>query len=96
MTPVRAGVVLAVICAICLVVVGLRAERVRLEARAEAQLGAMVETRRRIWNLQAELARLRAPEEVRRRAMRVAPGLGSGFEVIGAGEAGAQVADNRL
>ena len=75
MTPVRAGVVLFVGCAICLVVVMLRAERIRLEARAEAHMSALIETRRRTWNLQAELARLRAPDEVRRRAQRVEPGL---------------------
>lgn len=96
MTPIRAGVVLFVICALCLVVVALRSERVRLDARAEAHVGRIVETRRRIWNLQAELARLRAPDEVRQRALRVEPGLCSGFEVSPSTTGSSQVADNRF
>jgi hypothetical protein len=94
MTPVRAGVVLWAICAICLAVVVLRAERVRLEAQAEAQFSALVDTRRRIWNLQAELARLRAPEEVRRRALRVEPALCTDFNTVIDTEYVPLVADN--
>jgi len=96
MTPLRAGVVLMALCAICLVVVMLRAERVRLEARSEAHFSTLVETRRRIWNLQAELARLRAPEEVRRRALRVEPSLCRTHDEAPTKNTSRQVADNRF
>jgi len=82
MTPIRAGVVLMITCAVCLAVVILRGERVRLEAQAEVELSRLVATRRHIWNLQAELARLRAPEEIRRRAQRAEPRLCSVYDEI--------------
>ncbi|HRX84392.1 MAG TPA: hypothetical protein P5572_05170 [Phycisphaerae bacterium] len=95
MTPIRAGVVLLVMCTMCLIVVALRAERVRLDARAEAHEGQIIETRRRIWNLQAELARLRAPQEVRRRALRVEPGLCRNLEISPLSDTDPRVASSR-
>ncbi len=68
MTALRAGVALAVIGSICLLVVLLRAEKVRLEARAEAALSRMLDARREAWNLQMEIARLRTPGQIRSRA----------------------------
>ncbi|MCB9850395.1 MAG: hypothetical protein H6817_06785 [Phycisphaerales bacterium] len=80
MTPLRAGVVLLALCSVCLVVVILRAERVRIEARTEAHLSTLIESRRRVWNLQAELAQLRTPEAIRRRAIAANPAWCTGLE----------------
>jgi hypothetical protein len=81
MTPLRAGIVLLSVCVICLVVVVLRGARVRSEARTERHVSELVELRRQAWNLHAELARLRAPDAVRRRALRMEPTLCTQFEM---------------
>jgi len=82
MTPIRAGVVLFALCAICLAVVVLRAESVRCASRAEAHTGELIELRREAWSLQSELARLRAPEAVRTRVIAIRPEFRDEIEVF--------------
>jgi hypothetical protein len=95
MTPIRAGVVLFALCAICLVVVALRAETVRCTSRTEVQLGELIELRRNAWSLQSELARLRAPEAVRRRIVAVRPEFRDELEVFSEPGGKRMVADGR-
>ena len=80
MTPVRAGVALLLIAIVCLTVVALRVERVRLEAGAEGHLTTLIELRRRAWNMQMEIARLRAPEQIRDRVERLDLRVGATFQ----------------
>ena len=70
MTPSRAGISLLLVGLVCLAVVFLRAERVRLEARAEGHVATLLEHRRHAWSLQMEFARLRTPRQIRARVAR--------------------------
>jgi hypothetical protein len=67
MTPIRAGVSLFLIAAICLTVVVLRSESVRLMAEAQRHEAELLRLRREAWNIQMEIARLRSPEQIQGR-----------------------------
>ncbi len=71
MTPVRAGVSMLLVGAICLVVVALRVERVRCESRTQMHMTKLINYRRALWNMQVEMARLRAPQQIRDRVERM-------------------------
>ena len=79
MTPVRAGVALGLVAVVCLTVVELRVERMQLEARTQAHLTTLLELRRQAWNVQMEMARLRAPEQIRERVQRMDLSVGAAF-----------------
>jgi hypothetical protein len=80
MTPLRAGVSLLLIGVVCLTVVVLRVERMRLEARTQAHLTALIDHRREMWNAQMEIARLRSPEQVFDRAARMDMAVGAALD----------------
>jgi hypothetical protein len=57
--------------AVCLGVVIIRAERVRLEARTQADEARLIALSREIWTLQLERARLCSPGRIDDRARRM-------------------------
>jgi hypothetical protein len=67
MTVMRAVAVLLVLGGLALAVVQLRSERVRCAARVAALQSERLRMRRESWNVQMEVARLRAPERIRER-----------------------------
>ena len=67
MTPARAGVSLVMIGLVCLCVVVLRAERVRLEVRTQAHEAELIRLRRCAWTMQIRQARLRRPARINER-----------------------------
>ncbi len=94
MTPVRAGVSLFLLGAICLLVVFLRAEKVRLDAASAAHEQELLNLRRATWNVQMQIARLRAPEQIQDRVRRMRLGVQASFsDLIGPYDNQAQLAD---
>ena len=82
MTPIRAGVALFLIAAICLTVVVLRSESVRLAARAQQHEAELLRLRREAWNIQMEIARLRSPEQIQDRIHNMELNVGSDFDAL--------------
>ena len=80
MTPTRAGVALLLVGIICLTVVALRAEKVRVETRIQAHTAELVHCRRQVWSLQMEIARLRSPEKIQQRIERFSLTVGADFD----------------
>jgi hypothetical protein len=80
MTATRACLALVILSVVGLVAVGLRAERVRLQALTQAEERKTLLLRREMWNIQVESARLRAPQQVRDRVRRLNLPLEAGFE----------------
>ncbi len=70
MTAYRACMLLFAFTLIALAAVYLRTEQTRAAARALAAELHRVEVRRELWDVQASVARLRAPEEIRTRVTR--------------------------
>ena len=68
--------------AVCLCVVMLRAERVRLEARVQASEAQLIRLTREVWRMQLERARLCTPDRIDDRARRM------GLEVLAPLDAG--------
>ncbi len=96
MTPARAGVSLFLLGLVCLVVVVLRVERVQLEARTQAHLGELIEQRRRAWNMQIEMARLRSPVQICERIEVMDIEVGAVFDEMIVSDTGhQQLASNR-
>ena len=96
MTPARAGVSLFLLGLVCLVVVVLRVERVQLEARTQAHLANLIENRRRAWNMQIEMARLRSPVQICERIEVMDIEVGAVFdEMIVSDAVHQQLASNR-
>ena len=79
MTATRACLALLIISVVGLAAVGLRAERVRLQALTQAEERKTLLLRREMWNIQVEAARLRAPQQVRDRVRRLDLPLEAGF-----------------
>ncbi|NOX60098.1 MAG: hypothetical protein GXP29_14725 [Planctomycetes bacterium] len=79
MTPTRAGVALLLVGMVCLTVVALRAEKVRVESRIQAHTTELIHCRRRVWSLQMEIARLRTPERIQQRIERFSLTVGADF-----------------
>jgi hypothetical protein len=80
MTPTRAGVALLLVGIICLTVVALRAEKVRVETRIQAHTAELVHCRRQVWSLQMEIARLRSPEKIQQRIEWFSLTVGADFD----------------
>lgn len=80
MTPTRAGVALLLVGMVCLTVVALRAEKVRVESRIQAHTSELVHCRRQVWSLQMEIARLRSPEKIQQRIERFSLTVGADFD----------------
>ena len=64
MTTLRVTTLVAAFAGIALAVVYLRTEQARSAARALAHESAWIELRRELWQTQAAVARLRAPEQI--------------------------------
>jgi hypothetical protein len=64
MTPIRAGLVLLIIGAVCLTVVALRATATRLGGNAQTYEAELLSLRREAWSIQVEAGRLRAPDHI--------------------------------
>lgn len=80
MTPTRAGVALLLLGMVCLSVVALRAEKVRVESRVQAHTAELVHCRRQVWSIQMEIARLRSPEKIQQRIDRFSLTVGADFD----------------
>ncbi len=80
MTPTRAGVALLLVGFVCLTVVALRAEKVRVETRIQEHTAELVHCRRQVWSLQMEIARLRSPEKIQQRIQRFSLTVGADFD----------------
>ncbi len=80
MTPTRAGVALLLVGIVCLTVVALRAEKVRVESSIQAHTAELVHCRRQVWALQMEIARLRSPEKIQQRIERFSLTVGADFD----------------
>lgn len=83
MTPLRAGVSLLLIGLVCLAVVVLRSESVRFESRAQDHVARLLELRREAWNIQAQIARLRTPDQIRERVEHMGIAVQGGAQLNG-------------
>lgn len=68
MTVARGLVVLAMLAAVGVAVVAVRAETAKAANRVQGLHETEVELQHRLWTQEMELARLRGPDEIRRRA----------------------------
>ena len=75
MTVWRAGILLTLTVGLALTVVHLRTEQTHCAARALAIEAQRIELRRDLWDIQARVARLRAPERIHYRLELFGTGL---------------------
>ena len=77
MTPFRAGTALVLLGVICLSVVYLRTEAVRLRARTVGHESQLIRLRREAWDVQMQSARLRSPQHIESQIQRMDLAFGS-------------------